>query len=133
VQEAGGFSIWWGVLHARAIKEVSRAKLRVEIVEGQTAKNLRLSRNSTGEKVTDQIIKEETSLHKDVITAKEELIEAEERANMLRSVTFAVEQKQRTLTALTGALAREVTADTSPDALRRFQSGRMGSRRATGD
>lgn len=135
VQNVGGTAIWWGVLHAHAQADVGRAKLRVEVIEGQTAKQLRRDRNTAGEKVTDKIIEEETSLHRDVQTAKEELIRAEERANILRAVQFAVEQKQRTLTALSGALAREMGANhvDGADALRSVQRGRMPDRRAVRD
>jgi len=134
VQKVGGTAIWWGVLYARASAEVGRAKLRVEIVEGQTAKQIRRERNNAGEKVTDKIIDEETSLHVDVQTVKEELIKAEERANILRAVQFAVEQKQRTLTALSASLARELGANhVDGDALRTLQHGRTPDRRAVRD
>lgn len=135
VQDVGGHAIWWGVLYAHAQKEVSRAKLRVEVVEAQTAKALRLERARREEKVTEKIIEEETTIHKDVTAAKEVLLDAEERAGMLRAVTFAIEQKQRTLTAMTGALAREMGANTTSevDALRGLQHGRMSHRRAVND
>ena len=110
VQDVGGTAIWWGVLYARAQSDVGRAKLHVGVMEGQFAKAERTRRFNTGEKITDKIIEEETALSPDVIRAREELIDAEERAAMLRSVTFAVEQKQRTLTAMTGAIAREISA-----------------------
>jgi hypothetical protein len=130
-QDIGGHVIWWGVLHARAMKEVGRAKLRADVVEAQTARALRHERTRNGEKVTDKIIDEETSLHRDVIAAKEALIDAEERANILKSVSFSLEQKNRLLTSLTGAIAREMGANSAPDdTLRAMQRGRMGSRRA---
>lgn len=129
--DIGGHVQWWGVLHARAMKEVGRAKLRVDVVEGQTARALRLERTREGARVTDKIIDEETSLHRDVIAAKEALIDAEETANILKSTTFALEQKNRMLTSLMGAVAREMGANAAPDdTLRAMQRGRMGSRRA---
>jgi hypothetical protein len=135
VQEIGGTAIWWGVLYARALREVGRAKLRVGVVEGQTARALRvtLARDRGLEKVTEKIIEQEVTLHADVIAAKEEHIAAEERANMLRAVTFAIEQKQRTLTALTGAIAREFYANAptgADDVLRTMQRGRTPDRKS---
>ena len=76
----------------------------------------------------DQIINEETKMHADVIRAKEALIEAEEGANILKTVAFAIIEKQKTLTKLTGALAREMDGDEDP--LRTLQRGRTPDRRA---
>jgi len=128
VQEVGGFAIWWGVLWAQTQTVVARAKLRLEVVEGQTAKQLRVDKTRVGEKITDQIINEETKMHADVIRAKEALIEAEEGANILKTVAFAIIEKQKTLTKLTGALAREMDGDEDP--LRTLQRGRTPDRRA---
>ncbi len=128
VQEVGASAIWWGALFGRAQGDVGRAKLNLDVVESTTAKQLRVEKGRVGEKITDKIIEEETGLHANVRAAREALIEAEEQANILRSVSWAIDQKQRTLAAMTGALAREI-GGAPDDPLRAAQRGRMTDRR----
>jgi hypothetical protein len=111
VQNAGSLVIWWGILHAKGKSERSRAELSLKTVEATVARDTRNRRMVEGEKVTENIIAELTTLDPDVTRAREEVIKAEEREDMLFVASLALQRKQLTLTNMTGSIARELTAN----------------------
>jgi hypothetical protein len=109
IADAGGSAVWWGVLHAQATAGVGRAKQQRDVTKSTVARNIRRERTRIGEKVTDASVAEEVTLDETVRDAEHAIIDAEERANILRAVAFACSEKQRTLTALSET-RREINA-----------------------
>lgn len=110
VERVGGHAVWWGVLAARARGEAARAKRRIKVVEGQRAKQHRIELDRANAKVTDAIIKELVATDAECERAEQEAIDAQERADIAAAAHEGVREKQRLVTSLTGALARELQA-----------------------
>lgn len=119
VQEAGGHAIWWGILAARGAGAAARAKRALKVTRAERGKHHRsqLARDP-GAKITDKIIEEMVETDPAVDIAEQSVINADEQAAILRSVAMSVDEKQRTLRALTSALARELDATHDGDPLR---------------
>lgn len=113
VSKAGGNAVWWGTLAARARGEHERAKATLEVIKAEIGRKSR-SKRSLQEKVTERMVEEDVLLDPAYRVAVDAVIDAEERANILRAVQYAVEQKQRTLDNLAIMLARERGATQPP-------------------
>ena len=87
-----------GQLVAEAKSEAKKAKMRLEIAEATTEKDVRLQPETYGlTKVTESAIKSAVILHPDVISAKEELIENEKEAAMADAVYDAFQHRKSML------------------------------------
>ena len=114
VREAGGNSVWWGVLQAEADAGVARATLALKTIEAETAKAYRTQQLRLDQKCTEAMVSEHLTLDADVRNAKEAVIEAERRAAIVRAASMAVNQKARTIQNLAFLIGQEHGARTSP-------------------
>ena len=121
VENAGGSAIWWGYQYARALRGAKLEKRNVKIVMATRAREIRercLLPSYVGPKLTEAGLGELLTLDTVVQEAETRHIEAEFVADTLRAVHGAVEEKQRTLRNLTGALQREMSAASAGKYLR---------------
>lgn len=112
VSRVGGDAIWWGVLQALAYGDAQRAKLHRQVTYGQRARAIRADRFRLQEKITDAIIKEDVESDVEYLAAARAEIAADERADILRAVRTALDQKARNLERLAGPMSREHAAVT---------------------
>lgn len=114
IAQTGGFSVYLGVLAAEAFAAQRRAKLHVEVVKATLGRRFRADAARDSEKVTERIIEEKIILSSEYQQAETAHIDAELSANVVRATHTSIDQKQRTLSALGGQVAREMEAGRAP-------------------
>lgn len=114
VSESGGFTLWWAHLKAQAEASVERLDLALDVLSAQKAKDFRIRQARSDQKTTEPMVAEHLMLDADVQAAKEALIEAKEKASLVRSAYDAAQQKSRTLQNLTFLIGQEHGANHDP-------------------
>jgi len=114
VSEGNSEAVWWGILHARAEAEASRAKTRIDVVKAEAAKKARSDKVTRGRDFTVDVIKDEVTLDPAVREAVEDHIKAQERADILRAARDGAVGKARTLEKLSTLVAEEHGASRPP-------------------
>lgn len=110
VSAAGAHALWWGVLAAEAQADVESAKIALDTTRARVARAYRQHMASLAQKVTEPMVEEAQTLDQEVQAAQRALVEAGERASVLRAVAFAVSGKQRTLEAMAGMIGQDLYA-----------------------
>lgn len=110
VERAGVYAENAGRRSAEADAEVSRAKLALDVTKADLSRKARKKLLLLGEKVTERMIEEEVLLDPAYKVAVDAVIDAEERAEIVRSAAKARESKQRLMSGLSALLAREIAA-----------------------
>jgi len=106
----GAHAVYFGVLYAEAMANQRRAKLRVEVTKATLGRRIRREAVRDSAKTTERSIEEDVLLSPEYQTAEHAHIDAEETADILRSVSYTAEQKHRTITALMAQVNRELAA-----------------------
>lgn len=114
VSESGGYALWWAHLKAKAEAEIERLDLALDVLSAKKAKDWRVQQARLDNKVTEPMVKEFITLDADVLAAKEALIDAKEKAALVRAAYDAAQQKSRTLQNLTFLIGAEYGATHEP-------------------
>jgi hypothetical protein len=114
VSESGGYALWWAHLKAKAEGEVERMDLALDVLSAKKAKEFRIKQQRADAKTTEPMVAEFLMLDEDVMAAKVALIDAKEKASLVRAAYDAAQQKSRTLQNLTFLIGAEVGANHDP-------------------
>ena len=129
VSESGGYALWWAHLKAKAEAEVERMDLALDVLSAQKAKDFRIKQSRLDAKTTEPMVAEHLMLDPDVQAAKEALIEAKEKASLVRAAYDAAQQKSRTLQNLTFLIGAEYGANHDPLRTRMREDAKKMARR----
>lgn len=105
-----GLVYFYSSMAAKAERQHSHLKLRLEAVEAQVATNVRKDAATTGEKLTADMVKERVRLHPQTIAVEQAIIEAKEVDAVLKGTVQALRDKSASLTSLTNMTRDEIRA-----------------------